>query len=91
MTSKPTPVVVKAAPADRDRCIGTLGAAFTADPLIRWMFPEPHQYLTYFVQVGQFFAGRASTITPPTALRTFKPPPCGCHPASAPMRRRWAS
>ncbi len=51
--------VLTANPADRERSIATLVTAFTTDPLIRWMLPEPAQYLTYFSQVLGFFAGGA--------------------------------
>lgn len=59
MEARTPPAIVKATPADWDRCMGALGTAFVSDPLIRWMFPDARQYLTYFVQVGKFFAGRA--------------------------------
>lgn len=53
------PVVVAASVADRQRCIASLVTAFIGDPLIRWMFPEPQQYLKYFPQVLRHFAGGA--------------------------------
>lgn len=53
------PTVVLAAPADRERCFASLVTAFVADPLIRWMFPDAHQYLTWFPQVLRHYAGGA--------------------------------
>ena len=53
------PTAVAADTADYDRSISALVAAFTADPFIRWMFPEPKQYLDYFPRVLEFFGGAA--------------------------------
>lgn len=39
--------------------MAALVAAFIADPLICWMFPDPKQYLDYFPLVLKYFAGRA--------------------------------
>lgn len=33
--------------------------AFSNDPAIRWMYPDPYQYLTYFPQFVQAFGGKA--------------------------------
>ena len=54
-----TPKAVQAQLADFDRSIATLVAAFIADPFIRWMFPDPKQYLDYFPLVLKYFAGGA--------------------------------
>lgn len=51
--------VVSAQPSDSEQSIASLVTAFTLDPFIRWMFPEPHQYLNYFPEVIKFFAGGA--------------------------------
>lgn len=53
------PKAVPADSTDYDRSIGSLVAAFIADPFIRWMFPDPKQYLDYFPLVLKYFAGRA--------------------------------
>ncbi len=50
---------VSAATTDKERLIATLVTAFTSDPFIRWMLPEPRQYLVYFPAVLKFFAGGA--------------------------------
>ncbi len=39
--------------------MATLVTAFTADPFIRWMFPDPLQYLSYFPKLLSCFGGRA--------------------------------
>lgn len=44
---------------ERTRVISCLVAAFTRDPFIRWMFPDPEQFLHAFPLVLQHFAGGA--------------------------------
>lgn len=51
--------VVAADSADYDRTVATLGAAFIADPLMRWMFPDASQYLRNFPLVAKYFGGGA--------------------------------
>ncbi|MDX6221037.1 MAG: hypothetical protein QOD91_91, partial [Frankiales bacterium] len=34
--------------ADRELAIATLTSAFTDDPVMRWMWPEPAAYLAHF-------------------------------------------
>lgn len=48
-----------ATPSDQDDAIAALILAFSADPAVRWMYPNPHQYLTYFPQFVRAFGGRA--------------------------------
>jgi ribosomal protein S18 acetylase RimI-like enzyme len=33
--------------------------AFSHDPVFRWMYPNPYQYLTYFPRFVQIFGGKA--------------------------------
>ena len=51
--------VVHAEPSEHDRCIAALVTAFAADPLLRWMLPDPAVYLEFFPRVLQFYGGRA--------------------------------
>jgi ribosomal protein S18 acetylase RimI-like enzyme len=44
---------------ERSSAIATLVTAFSADPVVRWLYPEPEQYLTHFPEFIQRFAGRA--------------------------------
>ncbi|MFN0071354.1 MAG: GNAT family N-acetyltransferase [Chloroflexota bacterium] len=53
------PLVIKAPPLDADRSIAALTTAFISDPLLRWMFPEPEEYLAHFGPLVRFFGGRA--------------------------------
>lgn len=41
------------------RALDTLVLAFTADPVIRWLYPEARQYLTHFPEFLAAFGGRA--------------------------------
>jgi len=44
---------------DRERAIGTLVLAFTADPFVRWIYPEASPYLSRFPEALQAFRGAA--------------------------------
>jgi ribosomal protein S18 acetylase RimI-like enzyme len=46
-----------ATPADFDRAAATLTMAFANDPVLRWIFPDPHGFLTYFPKVVRAFGG----------------------------------
>jgi GNAT superfamily N-acetyltransferase len=46
-------------PADRRRGIATLTLAFVADPIMRWAWPDPDQYVTYWPRFAEVFGGRA--------------------------------
>lgn len=45
--------------SDQARVIATLVSAFIADPVERWLFPEPLQYLTHFPVFTAAFGGTA--------------------------------
>ena len=42
---------------DADRAIATVTTAFAGDPVLRWVFPTAHEYLSYFPKVVGTFAG----------------------------------
>jgi len=44
---------------EQHRALDTLVMAFTADPVIRWLYPEARQYLTHFPEFLAAFGGRA--------------------------------
>ncbi len=46
MTATSPPISIVGV-ADSERAIATIVTAFTADPIVRWVLPEPHQYLTH--------------------------------------------
>ena len=45
--------------AERQRAVATLALSFTADPVLRWLYPEAGQYLTHFGGFAEAFGGRA--------------------------------
>ena len=49
--------VIKA--TDRQRAIASLTLAFSRDPVMRWGWPDPQQYLMYWPQIADAFGGRA--------------------------------
>jgi ribosomal protein S18 acetylase RimI-like enzyme len=53
------PNVRKLTAVDLVRGIDTLVTAFTADPVTRWLWPDPHQYLTSMAPFTRAFAGKA--------------------------------
>jgi GNAT superfamily N-acetyltransferase len=56
-TSAPTVGVV--APVDTERAIAALVFAFIADPVARWAYPDPLQYLALFPPFLRAFGGSA--------------------------------
>jgi ribosomal protein S18 acetylase RimI-like enzyme len=44
---------------DRARALDVLVLAFSADPVERWMYPEPREYLNHFPAFLSAFAGNA--------------------------------
>lgn len=44
---------------DQQRSIAPLTTAFGNDPVTRWAFPDPHQYLVYFPEFARLFGGKA--------------------------------
>jgi len=45
--------------SEQDRVYATLVLAFAADPVERWLYPEPHQYLSHLPGFLAAFGGRA--------------------------------
>lgn len=45
--------------SDQAQLIATLTLAFNTDPIMRWMYPTPQEYLTYFPVFAGAFGGRA--------------------------------
>ncbi|HSE98163.1 MAG TPA: N-acetyltransferase [Blastocatellia bacterium] len=48
-----------AAPTDEERAISVIVLAFSSDPVARWTYPDPHDYLRYFPEVVRAFGGNA--------------------------------
>jgi GNAT superfamily N-acetyltransferase len=45
--------------AERQRGIATITLAFVTDPVVRWAWPNPYRYATYWPQFADAFGGRA--------------------------------
>ena len=44
---------------DRQRAIASLTLAFSSDPVMRWAWPDPERYLTYWPRFAEGFGGQA--------------------------------
>lgn len=55
-----TTISLKTATAsDQDQTIDTIVLAFSADPMARWSYPDPHHYLRYFPDLVRKLGGKA--------------------------------
>jgi GNAT superfamily N-acetyltransferase len=54
-----TPSVNSAPTQDRERVISAIVLGFVNDPVARWSWPDPHDYLTYFPVFTNAFGGKA--------------------------------
>jgi ribosomal protein S18 acetylase RimI-like enzyme len=45
--------------ADAARVIDTIVLGFSADPIMRWLYPQPQEYLRFFPMITRLFGGRA--------------------------------
>jgi ribosomal protein S18 acetylase RimI-like enzyme len=53
------PQVTCVTEGQRDNIMGLMTAAFIADPMMRWLFPDPAVYLQVFPAFAEAFGGRA--------------------------------
>jgi ribosomal protein S18 acetylase RimI-like enzyme len=53
------PEVRTAGPTDEAAVIDLVTLAFSSDPMVRWLYPDPRQYLAEFPGIIQAFAGSA--------------------------------
>src|SRR5262245_9742152 len=51
------PQVNAVTPADESAAVHTIMLAFAADPMARWCWPDPHQYVTLMPGFTRAFAG----------------------------------
>ena len=59
MTSATAPSISTVSATDKERAIATITTAFTGDPVLRWVLPDSHQFLTFFPELIRRFAGKA--------------------------------
>ena len=52
-------MIEKSTKTDMARVIDAIVLGFSADPIARWLFPEPQQFLATFPTVTRMFGGRA--------------------------------
>ena len=53
------PPVTETSSADMKRAVAVIALAFTADPVFRWIFPDPGRYLRYFPAFVRVLAATA--------------------------------
>ena len=59
-----TTIPIKTATAsDQDQTIASIVLAFTADPMARWSYTNPHEYLRYFPEWSGFWAKAFEPVT----------------------------
>lgn len=59
MTTTTTASIKTATATDEERAVAVLVLAFDADPVVRWLYPAPQQYLTHWPDFVRAFGGRA--------------------------------
>ncbi len=53
------PLVQVGTASDEPQTIDVMVLAFSSDPVVRWFYPDAHQYLTNFPAFVRGFGGRA--------------------------------
>jgi GNAT superfamily N-acetyltransferase len=80
MDMKPSRVETIAGNAEVDHAIATLVLAFGADPVARWMYDDPHQYLLHIPHLfralgtSSFAAGAAQCTSDGLGVALWLPP-----------------
>ena len=54
-----TPTIKTKTPSSADQAVATVVLAFSTDPIARWFYPDPHQYLLHLPSFVRAFAGKA--------------------------------
>jgi hypothetical protein len=89
MNIKPANVATIAGDAEIDHAIATLVLAFATDPVARWMYDDPHQYLLHIPRLfralgtSSFAAGAAQRIRDGLGVALWLPP--GVHGDDGPL------
>jgi ribosomal protein S18 acetylase RimI-like enzyme len=53
------PIIKTVTPSDADQAVANVVLAFSGDPIARWFYPNPHQYLLYLPSFVHAFAGKS--------------------------------
>ena len=56
-----TPTIRSATASDEAAVIAAVTLAFSTDPVVRWIYPNPHQYLTAMPLLVEAVGGKAVT------------------------------
>jgi GNAT superfamily N-acetyltransferase len=89
MDLKPPRVATIAGDAEVDHAVATLVLAFAADPVARWMYDDPHQYLLHIPRLfralgtSSFEAGAAQRTDDGIGIAIWLPP--GVHGDDGPL------
>src|SRR5262249_28978414 len=89
MGVKPLEVATIAGDAEVDHAIATLVLAFATDPVARWMYDDPHQYLLHIPRlsralgISSFEAGAAQRTNDGIGVAIWLPP--GAHGDDGPL------
>jgi ribosomal protein S18 acetylase RimI-like enzyme len=89
MAMKPTSVAAIAGDAEVDHAIATLVLAFSTDPVARWMYDDPHQYLLHIPRLfralgrNSFAAAAAQRTDDGLGVALWLPP--GVHGDDGPL------
>jgi GNAT superfamily N-acetyltransferase len=89
MDMKPASVATIAGGAEIDHAIATLVLAFSTDPVARWMYDDPHQYLRHIPRLfgalgtSSFAAGAAQRTSDGLGVALWLPP--GVHGDDGPL------
>ena len=51
--------IKNATAAEEQQTVDVVVLAFSADPVVRWFYPDANQFLTHFPDFVRAFAGRA--------------------------------
>ena len=45
--------------SEQDQIVALIVLAFSSDPIVRWVYPDPHQFLSSFPDIVRAFGGKA--------------------------------
>src|SRR3712207_4385478 len=51
--------IKSATESNQEQAVAVIVLAFATDPVTRWAYPDPHQYLSHFPDVVRAFGGNA--------------------------------
>ena len=55
----PTPNIRTASSSDETSVLDVMTLAFSTDPIMRWLFPQPHKYLEGFPRLTRAYGGKS--------------------------------